>query len=221
MIAGIDNNDFRPRRRWPMMPLPPGAPMNESQSDRRLRYTTVAIALHWTVAVLILVNLAVGFVMEGLAPPLKSVVVPFHFSCGMTVLALSALRLAWRLSHRAPALPLEMPAWERACAHGAHAALYVLMILMPIIGWCIISAHPPRAQGAASIWGVLRLPAISRISHLAGPAQKAAHAWFVDAHTAAAWVLLGMLALHVAGALKHQWFDGRPELARMGIGRRG
>jgi cytochrome b561 len=69
-----------------------------------IRYSTVAIVLHWAIAALILLNIAVGFVMEGLSPPLKAAVVALHFSCGMTVLALTVLRLLWRLTHRPPPL---------------------------------------------------------------------------------------------------------------------
>jgi cytochrome b561 len=184
------------------------------------RYSTVAITLHWAIAALVLTNIAVGFVMEGLAPPLKAVAVPFHFSCGMTVLALTALRVLWRLTHKPPPLSAGLRPWERMAAHGAHALLYLLMIAMPLIGWSIISAHPPRAEGAAQIWGYLRLAALSPISHLADPAQKAAHGIFVDAHVAGGWILVAVLTLHVAGALKHQWIDREPALARMGIGRR-
>jgi cytochrome b561 len=183
------------------------------------RYSAIAIALHWSIAVLILLNMAIGFVMEGLGAPLKAAVVPLHFSCGITVLALSCLRVGWRLTHRPPALPADFARWERAAAHSAHALLYVLMIVMPILGWCIISAHPPRPEGAASIWGLIRLPAISPIAQLGGAAQKQAHGWFVDAHCAGGWILAGILVLHIAGAFKHQWIDGRAGLGRMGIGR--
>jgi len=189
--------------------------------QRGTRYSTVAITLHWAIAALILLNIAVGFVMEGLPPPLKAVAVPFHFSCGMTVLALTALRVLWRLTHKPPPLSAGLRPWERMAAHGAHTFLYLLMIAMPLIGWSIISAHPPRAEGAAQIWGFLRLPALSPISHLAGPAQKAAHGIFVDAHVTGGWILVGVLALHIAGALKHQWMDRESALARMGIGRAG
>jgi cytochrome b561 len=184
-----------------------------------IRYSTVAIVLHWAIAALILSNIATGFVMEGLPAPLKAAVIPFHFSCGMTVLALTALRVLWRVTHKPPPLPPGLRPWERMAAHCAHTFLYVLMIAMPLIGWSIISAHPPRAEGAAQIWGFLRLPALSPISHLENPAHKAAHGIFVDAHAAGAWTLVGVLALHIAGALKHQWIDREPALARMGIGR--
>jgi cytochrome b561 len=184
-----------------------------------LRYTSVAVVLHWAIAALIVSNIAIGFVMEGLAQPLKAAALAFHFSSGITILGLTMLRVTWRLTHRPPPFDADLASWERAAAHIVHGLLYVLMIGMPLAGWSIISAHPPRPQGAATIWGLLRLPAISSISNLADGAQKAAHGLFVDAHSAGAWILTGLLVLHVAGALKHQWVDRRGGLARMGIGR--
>jgi cytochrome b561 len=68
-------------------------------TDNHPRYSMVAIALHWAIAALILLNIATGFVMEGLRPPLKAVLVPFHVSCGITVLALSALKHLWLDGH--------------------------------------------------------------------------------------------------------------------------
>jgi cytochrome b561 len=183
------------------------------------RYTTGAIILHWAIAALILLNIGIGLVMESLDKPLKEIFVPLHFSCGMTVLALSILRIIWRLTHRPPSFHPGLLPWERAAAHTVHALLYVAMTVMPLIGWMIISAHPPRPQGAAMIWGLIRLPAISPISHLAQVPQKQAHGLFVDAHSIGAWILIGLLVLHIAGALKHQWIDRHPELSRMGLGR--
>jgi cytochrome b561 len=195
-------------------------PCERILTDNHPRYSTVAMVLHWAIAVLILLNIATGFVMEGLRPPLKAVVVPFHISSGITVLALSVLRIVWRLTHRPPPLLVGLAPWERAAAHAAHTLLYFLMVAMPILGWSIISAHPPRPQGAAAIWGFIRLPAIAPISHLGDSAQKTAHAVFVDAHSVGGWILAGLLVAHIAAALKHQWLDGHAELARMGIGRR-
>ncbi len=184
------------------------------------RYTMVAIVLHWMIALLILSNIAIGFVMEGLGPAWKPVALAFHFSSGITVLALTLLRIVWRLTHRPPPFAAGLKGWERSAAHAVHGLLYVLMIVMPVLGWSIISAHPPRPQGAATLWGFLRLPSLSPIASLGEPVQKAAHGFFVGAHSAGAWVLAGLLLLHVAGAVKHQWIDRHPEFARMGIGRR-
>jgi cytochrome b561 len=184
-----------------------------------MRYTRVAIVLHWAIAALILTNIGVGLVMEGLPQPQKALAVPFHISCGMTVLALTVLRLLWRFTHKPPPFSPDLAPWERHAAHAAHALLYILMIGMPLVGWAIISAHPPRPQGAASLWGFIRLPAISPISHLADPEQKAAHGTFASAHSIGGWILMATLVLHIAGALKHQWIDRHAELARMGVGR--
>lgn len=186
---------------------------------KTLRYTTVAIALHWVMALLILFNLSVGFFMEGFARPLKNVIVPLHISSGITVLALTLLRIAWRLAHRPPPLPAGMANWERVAAHTAHALLYVLMLVMTLTGWSIISAHPPNPRGGPMLWGLVHLPPIPPISQIEPVAQKAAHERFVQWHSWAGWVLLGLLALHICAALKHQLIDRQSELARMGLGR--
>lgn len=190
--------------------------MLRSQSAR---YSTVAIVLHWTIAALILANIGVGFIMEGLPRPMKEVAVPLHISSGITILVLTLARVLWRLTHRPPPFSPHLARWERAAAHTVHALLYLLMIGMPVVGWSIISAHPPRAAGAATIWGLIRLPAIAPISHWDDTAQKAAHQFYVNAHTAGGWILCALLVLHIAGALKHQWLDRHPSLARMGLGR--
>jgi cytochrome b561 len=185
----------------------------------RPRYTSVAIALHWSIAALIIFNLSVGFFMEHLARPYKDVIVPLHISSGMTILALTVLRIAWRLSHRPPPLPDELPRWESSAAHLAHATFYVLMVAMTLCGWSIISAHPPRPNAGPMFWGLFHIPPIGVVAHLDPAAQKKAHDIFVALHSAGGWIFLGLLALHVAGALKHQFLDGHAELARMGIGR--
>jgi len=184
-----------------------------------LRYTSVAIALHWMIAALIVFNLSIGFFMEGFPKPLKDIIVPLHISSGITVLALTALRVIWRLTHRPPPLPPEIALWERVAAHFAHALLYILMIAMTLIGWSIISAHPPNPHGGPKLWGLLHLPPIAPISHLELTAQKAAHEQFVQLHSIGGWIFLGLLSLHVCAALKHQFWDRQPELQRMGLGR--
>jgi cytochrome b561 len=183
------------------------------------RYTRVAIALHWAIAVLILFNLSLGFFMEDFAPPLKRIIVPLHISSGITVLALTLIRILWRVTHRPPAFPPELKRWERLAAHAAHGLLYVLMLLMTLSGWALVSAHPPNPSGIPIYLGTVHLPQISWVSHLAPDVQHTAHENFVTVHSIGGWIFVGLLALHVLGALKHQWLDRYPELARMGIGR--
>jgi cytochrome b561 len=188
-------------------------------SPRHERFTRVAMALHWAVAALILFNLAVGFFMEGWPQPLRGQVVGLHISSGITVLGLSIVRVIWRLTHRPPPFAPGMAPWEVMAAHTVHFLLYAMMFVLPLTGWSIVSAHPPRPGAGFMIWGLAKLPPLAPVQHIDPAMIKAAHDKFVDAHGLLAWVILALLALHVGGALKHQFIDRHAEFARMGIGR--
>lgn len=128
------------------------------------RYTRVAILLHWSIAALILFNMGTGYFMEGWPMPIRSVALMLHASSGLTVLLLTVLRIVWRLLHEPPAHSSSLKPWERHTAHVAHFLLYAAMVLMPISGWAILSAHaPPGSSGAVAEWA----------AH-PGPAPKAA-----------------------------------------------
>jgi cytochrome b561 len=113
------------------------------------RYTRVAILLHWAIAALILFNLAFGFFMEGYQPPLKFIVIAAHVSAGITVLILTVVRILWRLTHRPPPLSPTLKGWERGLAHAVHIGIYVLMLALPLTGWAMISANPPKDSPVA------------------------------------------------------------------------
>ncbi|WP_226016475.1 cytochrome b [Novosphingobium sp. FKTRR1] len=122
------------------------------------RYTRVAIYLHWIIATLILWNLLSGFLIWDLARdffkanrPLYGIGITLHLSSGMTVLALTVVRIAWRLMHEPPAHAPDMRPWERHAAHFAHFLLYAGMALMPLTGWAILSAHPPAGSPGALV----------------------------------------------------------------------
>lgn len=78
---------------------------------RDARYSTVAIAFHWTIAVLIIANLIIGIGHDGI-PALRALM-GAHKAIGITVLALTLARVAWRIAHRPPPLPAHMPAGKR------------------------------------------------------------------------------------------------------------
>ncbi|MGQ3026485.1 MAG: cytochrome b, partial [Sphingopyxis sp.] len=103
------------------------------------RYGRVARALHWSIAVLLLVTIPIGLYHDALMKRLDGVM-QVHKSIGFTVLALSILRIGWRLTHRPPPLPTGMPNWERAAAKANHALFYTLMLVMPLTGWIFTSA---------------------------------------------------------------------------------
>jgi cytochrome b561 len=188
-------------------------------ASARSRYSSVAIALHWAIAGLIIFNLILGSVMESFPQSIRFLLVRTHATAGFLVLALSVVRVVWRITHRPPPFSAAMAAWERALAHLAHYALYAMMLAMPLIGWAILSAHPARPGHGIALVGPLQMPPIGFISRWQDPFQKAMHDRFAEVHSVGGWIILGLLLLHVAGALKHQWIDQHAELARMGVGR--
>ena len=130
--------------------LAPPVPENLQPGSRNARYSAVAIILHWLIAAMIIFNLSIGYFMEGFAPPFRAIALILHLSAGMTVLALTVLRVIWRLLHEPPAYPSEMKSWEQHAAHFAHFLLYCGMVLMPLTGWAILSAHPPPGSPGAA-----------------------------------------------------------------------
>lgn len=192
----------------------------------RARYTTVAILLHWAIAALILFNLATGLTFESMSEGTFRTLVPIHISSGITILALTAVRIAWRLTHRPPPM-VAMPAWQKLLAKTVYLLFYVGMVAAPLTGWALVSAHadaPGTAPHRTMVWGMVPLPKLAPIVRIGeqpdGAAKlKDAHEMFESRHGTIGWILLGLLVLHVSGALKHQLIDRRRELARMGIGR--
>jgi cytochrome b561 len=166
------------------------------------RYTTVAIILHWLIALTIIALLAIGLTMTSMQPSTAQVqLFQLHKSLGITVLALSLIRLAWRLLHKAPPLPPETKPWERIAAHGTHALLYIFMIGMPLTGWAIVSTSSMNVPTV--LFGVVSLPHLPILSTLEN--KKPVNDAFASIHSIGAWILIGLLVLHIAAALFHQF----------------
>ena len=175
-----------------------------THSTNPMRYTGTAIALHWLLALMILGSFSMGVYMSGLPlSPTRLKLYNWHKWAGVTILALSALRLLWRLTHRPPA-DLPMPRWQRVAAHAAHWALYALFFAIPLAGWAYSSA-----AGFPIVWfGVLPLP------DFVSP-DRALAATLKQVHGALAFALAAVVVLHVAGALKHHLIDRDGLLRRM------
>lgn len=168
------------------------------------RYDNVAIAAHWLLALLIAANFALGAYMSDLPiSPQRLRLFNWHKWTGITVLALSTLRLAWRLGH-APPPDVPMPRWQRRAARALHAALYLLFFAVPLAGWAYSSA-----AGFPVVWlGVLPLPDWVPVDRALAEALKALHGALAK--------LLALLVLgHVAAALKHHYLDRDGLLRRM------
>lgn len=174
-------------------------------------YTGTAKWLHWLVAVLIFANLALGLTMVDMPgiTPTKLRYFNWHKWVGVTVFALVALRLAWRVTHQPPALPDSMPRWERRAAGVSHAALYVLMFALPLSGYFY-----SLAVGFPVVYlGLLPLPVLIEPN----PALKEP---LVMLHHLLAWSIIVLLLVHVGAALKHRFIDHDNVLQRM-LPRRG
>ncbi|HWW56118.1 MAG TPA: YceI family protein [Sphingopyxis sp.] len=168
------------------------------------RYSYTAITLHWLIALLLAFQIALGWALEGNNTPELFARYQLHKSIGITILLLSLARLAVRLwAPRPPAS--EGPAWTRALAGTVHWLFYLVMILGPVTGWLLVSTA--RVQVPTLLYGILPWP------HL-----PVGHGWHEPAesiHGAMAWLAIGLFLLHIAGALRHQWLLGKPELQRM------
>jgi cytochrome b561 len=184
--------------------------MNDSLPAARpqLRYTHTAMFFHWAIAAMIVTNFALAWLSEGQPKAQRMEMMQLHFSIGYTVLILALLRLIWRLTHRPPPFEREVKAWESTLAHIVHWALYVMMFALPILGLLAISAG---GGGKPLSWfGLFNVPTIP----FAVPDHARGES-FGQIHGTLAFVLLGLLALHIAGAIKHHFLDRDGELFRM------
>ena len=172
------------------------------------RYSSPAIALHWVLALAIIANFALGLYMHELpVSPSRLKLYNYHKWAGITILALSALRLLWRLTHRPPP-DVAMPAWQAKVAHAVHMLLYVLFFAVPLSGWAYSSA----AGFPVVVFGVVPLPDFVPKDKELADALKGLHKLLT--------LSMGALVLgHIGAALKHQLIDRDGLMARMGIGR--
>jgi cytochrome b561 len=178
----------------------------------------VARVLHWTMAVVIFWQLGLGTYMANAVEDLarQFALTQAHKSWGVVAFALLLARLAWRaIDRHRPEPPAGAPAWERRAARASHALLYVLMAVMPVSGWVYASASPLQDLLGIDneVFGRVALP--DPWVPGSEPLAAAAHA----VHVGAAVLLAGLLALHVAAALRHEVLAGDGVLARMSWGR--
>mgnify|MGYP003630932038 CR=1 FL=1 len=175
-------------------------------STNTSRYTAVAIALHWAIAILILFMIWLGWNMED-----NETRYQLHKSIGISILLLSVARVAWRVMNPPPALPADMKPIEVKAAHWVHMGLYVLMIAMPLLGWALVSTS--KFQVPTVLFGTVSWPNLPFLGGLRG--NEIVHAILETLHSKGAWVIIGLLVLHVAGAIKHEFSGGEGVFKRM------
>lgn len=170
------------------------------------RYTTVAVVLHWIVALVVIGQFALGWLMQEIpkSPPgQRAAVFNVHKSIGITILALMLVRLAWRYTHPPPALP-PMPRWQAWTALANHRFLYALLIVMALAGYLgsSFSGYPVRFFGIALPSWAAKNDALKELMS--------------NVHLVCAWLLATAVALHLAAVAKHALVDHDAILARMG-----
>lgn len=176
-------------------------------SPRRnaVRWGAVSQALHWSIVVLVLVMAGLGLVMVELPNTASTArLYALHKSIGLSILALMLLRLAWRLHAGAPPALGGTPPWQARAAAFTHAALYGLLIAMPLSGWAINSS-----SGFPLRWfGLFRVPQF-------GGRDDALNALAKGWHEALFWTLVVLALAHAAAAVWHHLFQRDATLARM------
>lgn len=165
-------------------------------------YTEVAKGLHWLVAALVVIQFATKLVPPGAMS--EDALDAWHIAIGPTILLAMLVRLAWRATHTPPPTPTDIPAPLQLLARATHWAFYALLIVMPVIGWVSASAFGARP----TLLGLFGLPL------LAAKDKAVAERWG-DIHGVLAWVVLALIALHVAGAVYHAAIKKDGVLARM------
>jgi cytochrome b561/polyisoprenoid-binding protein YceI len=169
----------------------------------QLRYNRVAMAIHWLTAVTILGLLVVGNIMADMPnSPLRFQLYNLHKSFGITILLLTLFRLVWRLINPPPPLPMQMPAWEVKAAHITHWLFYGLLIGVPIIGWMMVSASPRNIPTV--LFGLISWPHLPFLPDLDLQTKKDLKDAFETAHATVAYLMAGLVILHIGAALRHR-----------------
>ena len=173
------------------------------------RYSTTAIAFHWVIGLLIIGNLAGGLLHDFVPKEdgQRAFVMMLHKSFGLIILALSLLRLGWRLANPPPPLPAYFTPAERVLAKAGHWGFYALMIALPFTGWVMAD----RGTRPLTWFNLFDVPKFG--------ADKATVGFAIESHELLGWGMLALLALHVAAIVKHKVMDRDNLLPRIGIGR--
>lgn len=161
-----------------------------------LRYSNVAVTLHWLIVVLLLVQVWLGLTFADMHEgPARTEFFTWHKTVGATILVLTLVRLAYRLTNPPPPYPREMPEWRRTAAVWSHRLLYFLLIVIPLTGLVAVSGsgHP-----TTPLVGGIPLPTVPGITKHASEISGDVHVFLV-------WSTIALLVLHISAALYEQF----------------
>ncbi|KJF74566.1 cytochrome b [Agrobacterium arsenijevicii] len=169
----------------------------------------VAIAFHWTIAVLFLAQLALGYMMsrDNIDPVLQFDLFQYHKSIGFLVLALAVPRVIWSVFSRKPRALDGEGLVSRFAARAAHAALLFLTLAVPLAGWAVASTSP--LQIPSYVFDLIVVPGLPMTI------SDQAEAFWTDVHATLAYLAAVIVLLHVIAALWHHFIRRDPTLRRM------
>lgn len=162
--------------------------------------------LHWVTVILVLLASGTALFREAFAR-VSMDMIAVHKQAGLAILLVAVVRLAWRLTHRPPALPDTIGRFERRLADTVHRALYGLIILVPLTGWVFVSLAP--ISRPIDYRGPQNIPALPL-----GTNDSLSFSWH-EAHELLGFALIGLFLLHIAGVIRHQLLKGDNLLGRM------
>ena len=171
----------------------------------RLDYSAASKWLHWVTAIMILAEIPAGFLLDSLPEGrAQNLGYDLHRSFGFVVLCLALARLAVRQIYGVPAAPAGLTPFELRASTFAHRALYVLIIVTPLLGWAATSAYPV----AISVFWLFTLPPLA-------PESEALSKLLFKAHEISALLITVVLVAHIGGALMHRLIKRDGVLDRM------
>lgn len=177
----------------------------ENTTLAQTRYSRGAVILHWLIALLIIGNFVGAEIAEDLSKPDEAMVIGLHKATGILILALTLVRIFWRVTRKPPPLVETLKAWEAAVAKVTHGLFYFLMVTIPLAGWGMSSA----ADRPVNFYGLFEVPMLPVAQ------DKPTIGMFHEAHEVLAKVMLVLFILHVCAALKHQFVDRDGTMRRM------
>jgi cytochrome b561 len=171
-------------------------------------YTVTARVLHWLTAVLVLIMIPIGIIIANeWGGAWQERLYNLHKAVGAVLIPIIIVRMIYRLTHPPAPLPADIPVPMRFVAHANHWALYLLLLVQPLLGWIATSAYP----APVSLFGLFNLPQI-------WPADRALSDQLFAWHRAVGITLALLVAMHVGGALYHHFIRRDRVLMRMVTG---
>lgn len=168
-------------------------------------YSGVAKVLHWLSALMIVLAVGLGIAMTNAQPgQTQNQLYDLHRSFGALILLVAGVRLLWRLYDPPPAPEAGMPEWQRRAALYTHRLLYLILIVLPLLGWAGTSAFRAKIM----IFGLFELPPIL-------PENRAVSEVLLEMHELLAFTLCAILVVHIGAALHHHFVRRDSTLKRM------